>query len=95
MRERHVIGSTSTKGVMMKSPVVLKTGTVAQPGMTFPEAMQAIIDGKRITKLKWDDAKIVVYLDVHLKITLPENSYKPSDLILSDGDIFGNDWRIV
>ena len=80
---------------MMKSPVVLKTGTVVPSGMTFPEAMQAIIDGKRITKLEWDDDKIVVYLDEHLKITLPENSYKPSDLILSDGDIFGNDWRIV
>jgi len=60
--------------------------------MDFPDAIRAVIDGKRVTKLEWNDPNIVVYLDGHLKITL-EGSAR--DLIVSDGDMLGKDWVIA
>jgi hypothetical protein len=86
---------------MMKSesPVVLMTEPDepedVMPTMSFIAAMQSVIDGKHVTRKAWKDERIVMYLDEHLKITLPSNLYKPSDLILSDGDMRNNDWYIV
>jgi len=67
----------------------------AQPRLlTFPEAIAAVIDGKRITKFEWNDKSIYGFLgtDGHLKINLPT---KLSDWILSDGDLNGLDWGVL
>ena len=63
--------------------------------MDFPQAMQAVIDGKKVTKLEWAEAEdgIVVYLKGTLKIRLAEG--KESDLIISAGDMTGADWVVV
>jgi hypothetical protein len=61
----------------------------------FPAAMQQVKDGKKVTRLEWDDPMILVFLNEHLQITLPKNKYAPCDLIVSDGDIFGDDWYVV
>jgi hypothetical protein len=82
-----------------ESPVVLMTEPDEPESvihtMSFVGAIQSVIDGNSVTRTAWDDERIVIYLDDHLKITLPDNSYKPSDLILSDGDMLNNDWYIV
>ena len=61
---------------------------------TFPEAIAAVIDGKRITKLEWNDNSIYGFLgtDGYLKINLPE---KLSDWTLRDADMKGLDWIIL
>ena len=66
-----------------------------QVTMDFPEAMQAVIDGKTVTKIEWALAEdgFVVYLDGMLKIRNPEG--KVSDLIISEGDMTGTDWVVV
>ena len=64
-----------------------------QVTMDFPEAMQAVIDGKLVTKLEWEDPETVVWLDGTLKISLPDS--KPLDLIISEGDMTGTDWVVV
>jgi hypothetical protein len=62
--------------------------------LTFPEAIKAVILGKRINKLEWNDKSIYGFLgtDGHLKINLPE---KLSDWILNDGDLNGIDWIVL
>ena len=64
------------------------------PKLTFPEAIKAVIDGKKITKLEWNDKSITGFLgtDGHLKINLPD---KLNDWILSDGDLNGTDYIVV
>ena len=60
----------------------------------FPDAMRAIIDnGAKVTKLEWDNPEIVVWLESTLKIRLADGSIH--DLIISDGDMIGEDWVIV
>ena len=74
------------------SPVPQKVEVVKY--LTFPEAIVAVIDGKRITKVEWNDRSIYGFLgtDGHLKINLPN---KLSDWILSDGDLNGLDWIVL
>ena len=61
--------------------------------MDFPGAMRAVIDGSKITKLEWENKEIIVWLDGHLKIKLADGT--THDLIVSDGDMIGEDWAIV
>ena len=61
--------------------------------MDFPSAMRAVIDGAKITKLEWDNKEIVVWLESTLKIKLADGT--THDLIISDGDMIGEDWVIV
>lgn len=59
----------------------------------FPQAMQAVIDGKTITKKEWVDPESVCKLEGgRLRIRL-ENVWH--DWIISDGDMMGKDWVIV
>lgn len=62
--------------------------------MTFPQAIQEVINGKRITKLEWNDRKIFGFLgeDGRLKINLPT---KLDDWVLIDGDLVGIDWIVL
>ena len=63
----------------------------------FPAAMQAVIDGKKITKLEWGNEKEYGWLhDGFLKI---HHAGQPDDKhdrwIISDGDLLGHDWVII
>jgi hypothetical protein len=62
--------------------------------LSFPEAIVEIIDGRRITKLEWNDVNIYGFLgtDGHLKINLTD---KLADWILSDGDLKGIDYVVL
>ncbi len=61
--------------------------------MDFPNAMRAAIEGKCVTRLEWDNPEIIVRLDNHLVIKLADETIH--DLIVSDGDMIGEDWIIV
>ena len=62
--------------------------------MNFYDALKEIMEGRKVTKLEWNDPKFYGVLDdTRLKL------HKPDDLlyswILTDGDIGGEDYIIV
>ena len=66
-----------------------------QPHLDFPDAMRAIISGKRVTKLEWDDPRTYLELkDGKLKI-YKSDTKRFHDLIVSDGDLMGLDWVVL
>ena len=72
-----------------QSPRAVETDT-----MTFPEAIQAIIDGKTISKLEWSDAE-TFYGQLRngtLQIHLADGWHT---WIISDGDLAGLDWIVL
>lgn len=65
-----------------------------QPGeMDFPTALRAVMVGNRVTKKDWEDPTIFLVLqNERLKIH-QDNKYR--DLIVSEGDLFGEDWVVL
>ena len=75
-------------------PTPTKTPTESKPGnMTFPEAMSAVLAGKKVTKLEWGNEKIYLFLDKTLNIMKEDGAI--NTLIVSDGDMLGMDWVTV
>lgn len=61
--------------------------------ITFPEAMQAVIDGKNITKAEWDSPDIFCNLESErLKICIHGVFH---DWIISEADMMGTDWEVL
>lgn len=59
----------------------------------FPAAIALIRDGAKMTKLEWKNPEIYILLrNTHLQIHLADGFH---DLIVSDGDMMGNDWVVV
>jgi hypothetical protein len=66
----------------------------AERMMTFPEAIQKIIDGGKVTKKEWGNPAIYLLLDDGLlRIKKADGSIVP--LFVSDGDMHGTDWYSV
>ncbi len=74
----------------MPSPTILnKVAT-----MDFPAAIQAVIDGNKITRLEWDDPQYFgTLLDGRLRLHKPDGLFY--DWIISYGDLTGTDWVIT
>jgi transposase len=67
-----------------------KLETVVQ--LDFYSALKEVAQGKKITKLEWNDVETYLFLqDGRLKI---KNEKGIFDLIVSDGDMNGLDWII-
>ena len=61
--------------------------------MSFPQAMQAIRDGKSITKLEWDNPQDICQLRQEwLSI---RRSGKWHRWVINDGDVTGDDWIVI
>ena len=61
--------------------------------LTFPDAMQSVIDGYRITKQEWGNSGHYVELrNGLLMIYLDDGWHK---WIINDGDMMGTDWIIL
>jgi hypothetical protein len=63
--------------------------------MNFTEALEALVTGKKVRRMEWDDPNIYVKM-MDEKIII----YTPSDkmihpLVVSLGDIEGIDWVVV
>jgi hypothetical protein len=62
--------------------------------LDFPDALRAVTRGERVTKLDWGDDKIYLSLwNGYLSIHRPDQA--PSALLVSDGDLAGEDWVIL
>jgi hypothetical protein len=88
----------------MKEPVVeeLTHSPVPKPildadiikSMTFFEALEKVLEGKRITKLEWDDKRHYGILEEEI-LQLHKAGEKEETLhpwIISNGDLSGDDW---
>ena len=62
--------------------------------MNFPEAISAIIEGKKITKLEWNDKEIYGVLNDNI-LMLHKKDGIMYNWMLSDGDLLGEDWIVV
>jgi len=59
----------------------------------FPTAMQAVKDGKRVTKREWDDPSTWCELRgqwLMIRISGVWNAWS-----VSDGDVLGEDWYVL
>ena len=74
-----------------QSPARLRS--VQQGMMDFPDALRAVIAGKRISKAEWDNLKIYGELRKNvLMIHLEDGWHK---WIVSEGDLTGSDWFVI
>lgn len=72
------------------SPVPVKKDSKA---MTFPEAMQAIIGGSRVTRQEWgSNAEYGFIKDEKLSI---HTKGKDHSWIVSSGDMMNSDWIVL
>ena len=61
--------------------------------LNFFDALKEVSCGKRITKREWNDQEIYLTMaDGRLKIS---KQGKLHDLIISDGDMTGEDWVVI
>lgn len=73
------------------SPTPKKEVTI---GLAFPEAIQAIINGKRVTKLEWgDDEEYCLLQDDYLRIHHANG--KCDAWLIRETDMVGEDWVIL
>lgn len=64
--------------------------------LDFYAALKETAEGRKITRLEWDNDKIVVsFSSDHLRIALPGNNYIPCDLILTLADVAATDWYVM
>ena len=62
--------------------------------INFPEAISAIIAGKKVTKIEWRDKEFFSEIrDGLLKLHKPDGKYY--EWIVNDGDMNGEDWIII
>jgi len=75
----------------MKSPEPTKQ---TKKDMDFYEALKEIMTGKQVTKKEWGDKNIHGILrDGHLQLHKADGKYY--DWILTDGDIYGCDYKEI
>lgn len=71
-----------------------KPRQVKTNNLDFYEALKAVMEGKSVTKLEWGNRNIYALLkDTHLMLHKNDNRYY--DWILSDGDLYGDDYIIL
>jgi hypothetical protein len=84
--------------VMTESPVQSPTVTKNKPrpsnALSFYDALKEVTDGKKVTKDEWGDPAVFVELrNEKLMIKLEDGTFHP--LIVSYGDLTGDDWIVV
>jgi hypothetical protein len=76
------------------SPKASEMTIINKVTIDFPDAIRAIREGRKVTKLEWGDFKIYLTLvDGRLKIHKAEGTVH--DLIVSDADMNGTDWVVI
>lgn len=78
---------------MATSPVIKPN---AQPvaRLSFPRALDAVADGKKVTKESWGDESFYVLLrDGYLMLHKDDGKYY--QLIISEADLVGIDWYVL
>lgn len=78
----------------MPSPVATSP-TVIKPRpegvMYFGEAMAAVLADAKVTRLEWNDPNVYLFLKNGI-LSIHKADGTVSNLLVSDGDLAGNDW---
>jgi hypothetical protein len=62
--------------------------------LTFGEAMAALCRGAKVRRIEWPNAEDYVYLGKD-GLVWTHRDGKEHHLLLGDGDIVNNDWRVL
>lgn len=62
--------------------------------MNFFDAMKAVVDGRRITRLEWGDASFFGLL-FNGRLSLHKDDGKFYGWIVNDGDMLAEDWIVL
>ncbi len=77
-----------------ESPTEQKNAFTEQKDMNFSEAIREVIRGQKVTKREWRDSRVYICrFDGYLVIHKIDNMFHK--LIVTDGDLLGEDWVIV
>lgn len=82
-QENIIEGELSSSPLPQKSPVIT---------MNFPAAMQAVIDGKKVTRLEWNSEDYGFLKGEYLMIKIKGEEHQ---WVVRDGDILAEDWIVV
>ena len=73
------------------SPVIKKTELTEQAKMSFPDAIQKVKEGLKVTKLSWNNPDYLIFKDDWVKIYRAENKLF-HQFIICGIDLLDNDW---
>lgn len=62
--------------------------------MSFPQAIQAVMDKKKITRREWADSRIYGFLNGEV-LSLHKEDDKNYQWIVSEGDLMAGDWMVL
>jgi len=84
----------------MKATSPKKKNTVRKlpPDLTFLQAMEQIIDGKRVSKREWADPEVYGFVNENAERIAVLSLHKDEtnhQWVVSWGDMTGNDWFVV
>lgn len=78
---------------VQSSPLPKKIEVKDEDTLTFPQAMEAVIEGKRVTKKEWDDVDSYgVMKDGYLII---HRDGKDHQWLVSEADMVGKDFIVI
>ena len=61
--------------------------------MMFPDAMAAVIEGKKVQRQSWGNTDCIFLVGGRLSLRKSDGSLH--QLLVSDGDMYGEDWVVV
>jgi len=71
----------------------VKESPVSKLEMTFPQAIEKIIMGKKLTRREWGNKEIYIVLEGGVLKIKKIDGFHP--LLVSDGDMLAEDWIVV
>lgn len=93
MQAVHLQGKGVKMNKITKSPILSKNVKKVNL-LTFPQALNEVIDGRKITKQEWDNAEYYGELkDGYLMLHKPDGKYY--QWLINDGDLLGFDWLVI
>lgn len=62
--------------------------------LDFFDALREVVDGKKVTRVDWNNPNIYVWLDTD-RLRFMDDTGKKHDLLVSIGDMVNTDWFVV
>lgn len=78
---------------MSPTPIRPNVARTADDEMEFPEAIAAVITGKKVARVIWSNDDCVFLSGGFLSLRKTDGSLH--QLLVSDGDLHGTDWFII
>ena len=73
----------------------IKEAEIIPVGVPFPEAMREVLEGKKVTRVEWDDTEAYGYLNDGFLMIKKTDDKKDYQWIVSEADLKAEDWIII